>query len=270
MRNGYLLLLFAFLAACGGGGGKKRPSDADADGVADAQDCAVNDASRWQNLSYQSVDGDADGHRANSSGQLCAGTALPSSHSASAVASGDVDCNDNNAALWRILPFVSRDTDADGFSVADSGDICSGEALPPGYGTTAPEATAADCDDSSATTWRILSFLSRDADADGFSIAASGDICSGEALPSGYGATAPRTAAADCDDSSATTWRVTMTYGDADGDGVGAGAGTVTCIGANAPAARSLLGYDPVDDPSDPNATSVSNYELPVWQLTTP
>ncbi|WP_161829938.1 hypothetical protein [Steroidobacter agaridevorans] len=177
----------------------------------------MNDASRWQNLSYQSVDSDADGHRASSSGQLCAGSALPSSHSASAVAASDVDCNDSDASLWRILPYVSRDADADGFSLAASGEVCSGDALPAGYGTTAPQATLADCDDSSATTWRVM-----------------------------------------------------MTYGDADGDGVGAGAGEVTCIGTNAPPARSLLGYDPVDDPSDPTAISVSNLELSAWQLTTP
>lgn len=216
MRNGYLLLLCGFLAGCGGGGGRRAP-DADADGVADAQDCAVNDASRWQNLSFQSIDGDSDGHRANSSGQLCAGSALPSSHSTSTVAAGDVDCNDNNASLWRILPYIARDADADGFSVAASGEVCSGNVLPAGYSTTAPQLTAADCDDSSNAVWRVM-----------------------------------------------------MTYGDADADGVGAGAGAVTCMGTAAPPARSLLGYDPVDDPSDPTATAVSNLELPAWQLTTP
>lgn len=217
MRNGYLFLLLAFLTGCGGGGGGRRAPDADADGVADAQDCAVNDATRWQNLSYQSVDNDSDGRRVNASGQLCAGSSLPSTHSTATVATADIDCNDNSAAIWRMMPFASRDADVDGFSVT-----------------------------------------------------ASGQVCSGDSLPASYGATAPQPASADCDDSSAAIWRRMTTYVDADGDGIGAGPGQVTCVGNNAPSTRSLLGYDPVDDPSDPTATNVANVELPSWQLTTP
>jgi hypothetical protein len=59
-----------------------------------------------------------------------------------------------------------------------------------------------------------------------------------------------------------------MLYVDADGDGVGAGAGQISCVGTAAPPGFSLLGYDPLDDPSDPTAAVISSLELAPWQLT--
>jgi hypothetical protein len=214
------LLLSAFLVGCGGGGGGPRPSspsDADRDGIADAQDCAPTDSTTWQRLSFQSLDSDADGHRANSAGELCVGGSLPSTHFASPVAASDVDCDDSDTSRWQNRPYSSRDVDADGFSIAAAGQVCSGASLPAGYGPTAPLAVAADCDDANAVAWRVMT-----------------------------------------------------TYGDADADGVGAGAGEVMCMGANPPANRSLLGYDPSDDPSDPDAGAIASVDLPSWLLTTP
>jgi hypothetical protein len=271
VRNGYLLLLFAILSGCGGGGGGgKRASDADADGVADAQDCAPSDASRWQNLSFQSIDSDADGRRVNSGGQLCAGSSLPASRSTSTVTASDADCNDNLASVWRDAPYAARDVDSDGFSVVASGTVCAGNDLPAGFGSTAPASASIDCDDNLASVWRDAPYAARDVDSDGFSVVASGRICTGNALPAGFGSTAPASASIDCDDSTASIWQLRMTYSDADADGVGAGAGMLTCMGATAPPTRSLLGYDPVDDPNDPTSATVSNLELEVWQLSTP
>jgi hypothetical protein len=212
-----VLVLFALLAACGGGGGGGggRNADADGDGVANAQDCASNDPTRWQNLNFQSVDIDTDGHRVNSDGQLCVGSSLPSTHFA--------------------MP-----------------------------------ASALDCDDNDASTWQMLPYGARDADGDGLYVAASGQLCAGAGLPAGYGAIAPQAKVADCDDTLAIVWRLRTTYVDADGDGVGAGRGEVSCVGAAASPGRSLFGYDPVDNPSDPAAVTVSNTELSPWQLLTP
>jgi hypothetical protein len=220
LRTGCLLCVLVAVAGCGGGGGSsgsRQPPDGDNDGFADAQDCAASDATRWQLLAFQSVDLDADGRRVNSSGQICSGSALPSTHFAAAVAAGDVDCDDTNASISQLRPYASRDVDADGFSIASSGEVCSGAALPAGYGTTAPTIAAADCDDTIAAIWRLR-----------------------------------------------------MTFRDADADGVGAGAGEISCMGSGAPTGRSLRGYDPIDDPGDPNAGTVSNLELASWQLTTP
>ena len=219
MRNGYLFLFGAFLVGCGGGGGGSdgRARDTDGDGVADAQDCAAANSTNWRLLGFQSVDVDGDSHRVNSSGELCVGSALPSTHFASAVAASEIDCDDSSASTWQMQSYVSRDADADGFSVAMSGEVCSGTTLPAGYGTTIPPAISADCDDTAASVWRFMT-----------------------------------------------------TYRDADGDGVGAGSGEPTCVGANASPNRSLLGYDPVDDPSDPTAATLSNLELSPWQFTVP
>jgi hypothetical protein len=213
-----ILLLCSVLAACGGGGNRQPPPpDADADSVADSQDCAPNDASRWQSLSFQSVDADADGRRANSSGQLCSGGSLPANYFAAAVAASDEDCNDASASVWRVLTYVARDTDADGFSAASSGSLCSGDALPTGYADALPTPLLVDCDDARATAWRFMT-----------------------------------------------------TYQDHDGDGVGSGSGASACIGTAAAAGFSLFGYDPLDDASNPSSSLTSNTELPAWLLTAP
>jgi hypothetical protein len=58
-------------------------------------------------------------------------------------------------------------------------------------------------------------------------------------------------------------------YADADSDGVGAGGGSVACLGTAAAPGFSLLGYDPADDPTDPDSP-ISTLELSSWLLATP
>lgn len=163
----WISIACAVVVGCGGGGGGSPPvvQDRDHDGIPDAQDCAPDDPTRWQMLSYQSSDADSDGHFANSSGQVCSGSSLPANYSvAQATDPAMLDCDDNNSSVWRLV----------------------------------------------------------------------------------------------------------TVYADKDGDGVGAGPGQVSCIGKAAPAGFSLLGYDPVDDPSNPNSAAVSDLDLPSWQLLTP
>jgi hypothetical protein len=202
------------VAACGGDGGghPQPPPNADGDAFADAQDCAPNDPTRWQSLAFQSVDSDSDGHRVSSAGQLCSGAALPATHFAAAVAPADVDCDDANAASWQMLAYLGRDADADGFAVPQTGQLCTGAALPASYRAAAPLQLTIDCDDGNGAAWRYMTL-----------------------------------------------------YADADGDHVGAGSGTPTCVGAAASAGFSFYGYDPA--PSD---GSIADFELDVQQLTTP
>lgn len=188
-----ILLLLSALAACGGGGNNKQqptppppaPSDADADMVIDSQDCAPNDASRWQSLPYQSVDADADGRRVNSSGQLCSGTSLPATYFATAIAASEQDCDDTSAMRWQVLPYLATDADADGFAAASTGNVCSGTSLPAGYLDAAPAASAADCDDASVTTWRFMTTY-QDQDGDGVGSGRGTPTCIGRVAAAGF------------------------------------------------------------------------------------
>lgn len=116
----------------------------------------------------------------------------------------------------------------------------------------------------------MLPYVARDADADTFTAASTGNVCSGDSLPAGYLSAAPAALTADCDDASATTWRLMTTYQDHDGDGVGSGRGTITCIGSAPASGSSLYGYDPLDDASDPSSSLTARFDLPSWLLSIP
>jgi len=133
-------------------------------------------------------------------------------------------------------------------------------------GDSVPDAR--DCAPADPTRWQLLAYQSRDSDADGYRADATGEVCSGATLPPAYAASTAAAGDADCDDANPAAWRLMMLYVDADGDGVGAGAGQISCVGTAAPPGFSLLGYDPLDDPSDPTAAVISSLELAPWQLT--
>jgi len=129
--------------------------------------------------------------------------------------------------------------------------------------------TALDCDDRDAAVYQQLPYQSSDADADGFTQNQPGLVCSGAALPVGYSAE-PASGWDDCDDQNPATWRMVVVYEDIDGDGVGSPPGVLDCIGMEPPASFSLLGYDPVDNLSDPNSASLNEAELPLWARLAP
>src|SRR5688500_6493790 len=90
-----IVLVFAVLESCGGGGRSSSPPptplDSDRDSVSDAQDCAPTDGTRWQLLTFGSIDVDGDTHRVNSTGQQCSGASLPATYFANAVGAAEVD-----------------------------------------------------------------------------------------------------------------------------------------------------------------------------------
>lgn len=178
-------LIVATIAGCGG---DKKPLDTDRDRVADTADCAVQDPQAWQMLAFASRDADADTYRVNVSGQQCVGSALLPGFFATAVAAGDVDCDDSSAAKWAIRPYVAVDTDADGFGVAGAGQICTGAALPAGFLALVPVVQDIDCDDADAARWRRMAvFL--DPDGDGTGSGASLRRCIGNTPANGYSLT---------------------------------------------------------------------------------
>lgn len=89
-------------------------------------DCAPDDSSRWEVLTYAHVDVDGDGHTTPAEGQLCTGPALPPPYFASA--SGN-DCNDADPARfhWTVL---YPDADGDGVGVPPRVVPCLGTQLP--------------------------------------------------------------------------------------------------------------------------------------------
>ena len=87
----------------------------------------------------------------------------------------------------------------------------------------------------------------RDADGDGWTVAAAGTICSGATLPAGYRSAAGT--GVDCNDADPATHRAWAVYHDGDGDGFGVGALTKLCAGDAVPAGYSALDTD-CDDSS--------------------
>ncbi len=256
------------LAGCGGSGGASN-GNLDRSGTTKT-DCAPDDPSRWQMLTYTSTDADSDGYFVNSSGQVCSGSSLATGFSTQAVATSAADCDDFNPARWQLLAFVAVDTDGDSHPVNLTGQVCSGKSLPDGYFSEPTDPADVDCDDSISQVWQQLAFESRDADSDAHYVTAAGQVCSGTTLPTAYRADPTASEETDCDDADSNTWRMVATYVDGDGDGVGAGEFNMQCIGATASAGKSLLGYDPNDSLRDPASTAESNFDLSPAILTTP
>jgi hypothetical protein len=179
------------------------------------------------------------------------------------------DCAPTDAARWQMLPYASVDADGDTHQVSSTGQICAGASLPTGYYAVAA-VEESDCDDTDATHWKMLPFVSTDLDGDGRRVAASAMVCSGDTLPSGYFDSAASTSDADCDDSDNAKWRYASIYADHDSDGIGSGLPIVACIGSGAPSGKSMAGYDPLDDTAVPNARSVREADISPALLTTP
>ncbi len=129
---------------------------------------------------------------------------------------------------------------------------------------------ADDCAPNDATRWQLLAFQSADLGLAGHRVAPGGMVCSGTALPATHSTQVVAALDQDCDDANATRWRLMTVYADADADGVGAGAGSVACVGTQAAQGFSLTGYDPVDNPANPAATTTKDFDLPQWLLRPP
>jgi len=149
------------------------PPDGDLDGVADADDCAPGDDTRWRTLSlFAEVDNDGVG--AGGPSLQCIGATLPPMTSQLGT-----DCAAGDPARWRLLPYGFGD--GDGATIVATGSACSGATLPPPYRTTA---AGLDCDDDdpNLTRW-VLTYP--DLDGDGVGAAPRSIQCLGASLPPG-------------------------------------------------------------------------------------
>jgi len=198
-------------------------------------DCAPRDAAAWRLLPFAARDADLDGYVVLESGEVCAGAALPAGHLATATA--PLDCDDGDAARFRVAGPAFADPDGDGVGAGSALEVCAGDALPPAYAWS-----SGDCAPADPSAWQAATYLYVDGDRDGATAPAYGQLCVGAAgLPAGY-LTAP--SGDDCDDADAarTAWRWLLP--DADGDGIGAGAAERLCTGAALPPGWAGQGED--------------------------
>jgi hypothetical protein len=178
------------------------------------------------------------------------------------------DCAPADPSRSQRMMYQSIDRDGDSFRINEAGELCVGQPPPTNVSSQPVAANQVDCDDTNAQRWQVLSYASRDLDADGRKLIEAGSVCSGTTLRVGYFAGTEGAQPEDCDDADDQCWRRAATYADADSDGVGAGTAITSCIGRGAPGGRSLYGYDPIDNPSDPNAARVSNFDIDPALLT--
>jgi hypothetical protein len=226
-------------------------------------DCDDGDRSRFTTRTFASRDRDADSHRINESGSICAGAALPATYFADLVAANEVDCDDDDPGLWANRAFASYDGDNDSHGVSLAGSMCVGAALPEHYSADSVAANDADCDDADPGRWITVNYRGRDRDEDGHPVDEPGQLClAAAALPATYAAQVPALLR-DCDDDNAAHWRLASVYRDQDGDGVGAGPREIQCLGSVPAAGFSLQGYDPNDLATDPAAAQIAEIDLP-------
>ncbi len=201
-------------------------------------DCDPLDSARFQSLPYTARDADADGVTVAEAGNLCTGVSLPPGY---ALAPPGNDCNDHDASA-SALQLLYVDTDGDGVGAGAVQSLCLGT-TPAGFSTT-----GSDCAPTDPLAFNELGYAYRDVDGDHYTVAASGVICTGNALPATYLPSADL--GPDCDDTSAARFRQVTVYVDADGDGDGAGSSSVACTAGAAPTGYSLNGTDCA--PTDP------------------
>lgn len=215
------------------------PLDTDGDLVANANDCAPNDASTWT-IATIYVDADGDQYSAGSQ-SACIGATAPPGFSLSTYGT---DCDDQDPTKWSLYA-AYVDADHDGVGVGVQMSICSGAQLPAGYANTAP-----DCDDADPTVGFALRAYT-DADGDGYGTGSSTLLCA-SALPSGYAAQG-----GDCDDQNPNVHALLVGHADQDGDGYGAAATQQICAAA-LPAGYVTNGYDTDDTNAQINVRKVT------------
>jgi hypothetical protein len=167
-----------------------------------------------------------------SGGSICSGASLPPTYLT--AAHGD-DCNDNDATAWKSWTLYA-DHDGDGYGAGAAQKLCATDQSPGGYASS-----SSDCNDNDKSVWQMLSYSNRDQDGDSYTVAASGAVCSGAALPASYTNFAKGN---DCDDSNPAVWAGLTGYADKDGDGVGAGAAASFGTNGSYPAGFSASGSD--------------------------
>jgi ELWxxDGT repeat protein len=136
-------------------------ADTDIDGVTDDKDVCPGEDDALQVTRYKLTDADQDSYADGSQ----SATVCPSNTEYTLTLPQVIysDCNSSDATQWQMLAYSHRDTDGDGHSIASSGSICSGSALPSGYLNSTLGTT--DCDDTNGSYHTVATYYSYVADA---------------------------------------------------------------------------------------------------------
>jgi len=206
------------------------PLDVDGDHVADANDCAPQDATRWTTATIY-TDADHDNYDAGSM-SACIGTTAPAGYS---LVTYGPDCNDQDAALT-IQRTAYIDADHDTWGTGPAMMMCVA-ALPAGY-----TSRNGDCNDADASvTLNIAGYVDGDGDHYGTGTAQPFCVANAAALPAGYAGQV-----GDCNDQDPAVHAQIYGYVDGDGDGYGTGALVGMCA-ASLPAGYAANNYDSND-----------------------
>jgi hypothetical protein len=220
------------------------PLDTDGDLVANANDCAVSDATRWRTATVY-TDADGDDWTIGTGASQCIGMLAPAGKT---LIYTPEDCNDQDPAVAWMLS-VWPDGDGDGYGSGTGTQLC--VATPPmGYA-----ANNMDCNDGDPMV-RYLIGGYVDGDGDGFGTGGQQTFCAAQ-LPSGY---ANQTN--DCNDADPTVHGRVYGWVDGDGDGYGVAPYTGVCA-TSLPAGYAPNNYDTND--GDP-AINVRKVTASVYQ----
>jgi hypothetical protein len=208
-------------------------------------DCNDNDAGIYQQLTIY-PDADGDGYRASDNGTTSCTSNPPAGYTVYDFFKKDIDCDDNNAAVYRSGTFY-KDEDHDWYLVGPY-TLCYGATDPVGYLPSSTPSRGVDCNDND---YILRGSIPAYIDADGDYYAASSstvNVCFGNNgniyVPQGYLLPA-ESKGLDCDDNNNFYRQSTMFYKDADNDGYPA------------------LGYDSVSACSPPAGYSnISNFSF--------
>lgn len=199
--------------------------------------------------------------------QLCPNSARPAAgncplnYVASAFSKG-LDCSPTDATKYRVES-ARNDADNDLACTGPTTQDCIGAASLPGRRVPASCAATDDCNDQNAAA-STTAVLLPDADNDGRCANQLVTLCIGNTAPAGYKFAFDCLSQNDCDDASATTWRMANVRLDGDKDGFCIGAQTSQCIGTNPPSGWRLPGTcNAVDDCRDTNPLATSACVLP-------
>ncbi|MFZ9886091.1 MAG: thrombospondin type 3 repeat-containing protein [Myxococcota bacterium] len=215
--------------------------------VANSAGVDCNDADATQQV-FSGTDGDGD--------QYVKDAACVAKEAAVGVSKG-IDCDDENAAVWR---YVSTYADPDDDGVATNAtvvgqNVCVGEEKNDDGLAFAP---GDDCEPQDKTKFKRFTGVYLDADGDGYgATAAAGEYCGDLTLPQTYVYTSLGT---DCDEASATYYRYLDGYEDADNDGYRKPGGALApvCSGA---ALKEGYTANVVEDCDDTNANYFQNLD---------